>query len=85
MGGLFPRAMRMAMIRPAPPESSTSSAGACTDWELVLHAFFDGELKLMIRWLASRISGDANVAPASERSEIDEAETHAFRQRVGCA
>jgi hypothetical protein len=37
----------------------------------------------MIRWLASRISGDAN-APANERSEIDEAETHAFRQRVGC-
>jgi len=39
----------------------------------------------MIRWLASCISGDANVAPANERSEIDEAETEAFRQRVGCA
>jgi len=38
----------------------------------------------MIRWLASRISGDAN-APANERSEIDEAETQAFRQRVCCA
>jgi hypothetical protein len=44
VGGLFPRAMRMAMIRPPSPESGTSSAGACTDWEPVLHAFFDGEL-----------------------------------------
>jgi anti-sigma factor RsiW len=37
-------AMRMAMIRTRAPESSTSTAGACTDWELVLHAFFDEEL-----------------------------------------
>jgi anti-sigma factor RsiW len=35
---------RIAMIRPPAPESSMSAAGACSEWELVLHAFFDGEL-----------------------------------------
>jgi hypothetical protein len=35
---------RIAMIRPPAPESGMSTAGACSDWELVLHAFFDGEL-----------------------------------------
>jgi Putative zinc-finger len=25
-------------------EASTSNAGPCSEWELVLHAFFDGEL-----------------------------------------
>jgi anti-sigma factor RsiW len=34
--------VRIAMLPPPAPESST--AGACPDWELVLHAFFDGEL-----------------------------------------
>jgi anti-sigma factor RsiW len=35
---------RIAMISPPAPETSMSTAGACPDWELVLHAFFDGEL-----------------------------------------
>ena len=35
--------VRIAMLPPA-PESSLSTAGPCSDWELVLHAFFDGEL-----------------------------------------
>ena len=32
----------MAMVRMPTPESSTS--GPCPEWELALHAFFDGEL-----------------------------------------
>jgi len=36
--------VRMAMIRPPTPEPSKHTAGPCPDWELVLHAFFDGEL-----------------------------------------
>ena len=36
--------VRIAMLPPPAPESSMSTAGACSDWELVLHAFFDGEL-----------------------------------------
>jgi hypothetical protein len=36
--------VRIAMIPPRAPESGMSTAGACPDWELVLHAFFDGEL-----------------------------------------
>ena len=82
---LLSDAMRMGTIRRAVPEFSTNTVGACTDWELVLHAFFEGELNAADFLLASSISGDANVAPANERSEIDEAETQAFRQRVGCA
>jgi anti-sigma factor RsiW len=29
---------------PPRPTSSMSTAGPCSEWELVLHAFFDGEL-----------------------------------------
>jgi len=36
--------VHMAMLPPPAPESGLSAAGACPDWELVLHAFFDGEL-----------------------------------------
>jgi Putative zinc-finger len=36
--------VRVAMLPPLASESSMSTAGACSDWELVLHAFFDGEL-----------------------------------------
>ena len=40
----FSDMVRMAMIPPPGTEYSMSAAGACSDWELVLHAFFDGEL-----------------------------------------
>jgi anti-sigma factor RsiW len=36
--------MRRAMIRPATPERNWPVAGPCAEWELILHAFFDGEL-----------------------------------------
>jgi anti-sigma factor RsiW len=36
--------VRIVMISPPAPEPGMSTAGACSDWELVLHAFFDGEL-----------------------------------------
>jgi anti-sigma factor RsiW len=36
--------VRIVMISPPAPEPSMSAAGACSDWKLVLHAFFDGEL-----------------------------------------
>ena len=36
--------MRIAMTSPPAPETSMSTTGACSDWELALHAFFDGEL-----------------------------------------
>jgi anti-sigma factor RsiW len=34
----------VATIPPPAPESGMRTVGACSDWELVLHAFFDGEL-----------------------------------------
>jgi anti-sigma factor RsiW len=36
--------VRIALLPPPAPESSMRTPGACSDWELVLHAFFDGEL-----------------------------------------
>jgi anti-sigma factor RsiW len=36
--------VRIVMISRPAPETSMSTAGACSDWKLVLHAFFDGEL-----------------------------------------
>jgi anti-sigma factor RsiW len=36
--------LRIVMISPPTPETSMSMAGPCSDWELVLHAYFDGEL-----------------------------------------
>jgi anti-sigma factor RsiW len=36
--------VRMVMIWAPAPDTSMSTAGACSDWGLVLHAFFDGEL-----------------------------------------
>ncbi|MHB8270569.1 anti-sigma factor family protein [Bradyrhizobium sp.] len=35
---------QIAMISPRMPTSSMSTAGPCSEWELALHAFFDGEL-----------------------------------------
>jgi anti-sigma factor RsiW len=40
----FSDMVRIAVTPPLSSESSLSMAGACSDWELVLHAFFDGEL-----------------------------------------
>jgi anti-sigma factor RsiW len=34
----------IAMFPPPAPESGLSTTGPCSDWELALHAFFDGEL-----------------------------------------
>jgi anti-sigma factor RsiW len=34
----------IAMIPPTVPKSGTSTVGACRAWQLVIHAFFDGEL-----------------------------------------
>ncbi len=34
----------IVMISPPALETGMSTAGACSDWKLVLHAFFDGEL-----------------------------------------
>ena len=36
--------VHMAMLPPPAPESGLSTTGPCSDWELALHAFFDGEL-----------------------------------------
>ncbi len=36
--------LRIAMLPPPASETSMNTAGACSDWRLVLHAFFDGEL-----------------------------------------
>jgi hypothetical protein len=56
--------VRTVMISPPAPQTSMSAAGACSDWELVLHAFSTENWTWRIRWPASCISNDAKVAPA---------------------
>jgi anti-sigma factor RsiW len=86
--------MRMAMNPPSAPEHSMSAAGACSDWELVLHAFFDGELdavdslacKLHLRQ-CQRCSGELKnlelMRQKLRRSAIGWAAPNALRNRVG--
>jgi hypothetical protein len=57
--------VRMAMIPPPAPEHSRSKAGACSDWERVLHAFSTENLTRRIRWLASCNFSNVNVASAN--------------------
>jgi anti-sigma factor RsiW len=87
-------AMRMAMIRTPAPESSTSTARACTDWELVLHAFFDGELNAadslaceLHLGRCQRCSGQMkdlkSMRQKLRRSAIGWAAPDALRNRIG--
>ena len=63
-----------------------SATGACSDWELVLHAFFDAELNAADSLACElRLGRCQRCSGRNEGSEIDEAETQAFRRRVGCA
>jgi hypothetical protein len=57
--------VRTAVIPPSMPEHSMSAAGVGLDWELVLPAFFMENWTRRIRWLASRIFSNVNVAPAN--------------------
>jgi hypothetical protein len=71
--------VRIAMIRPPAPETSMSMAGACPEWALVLHAFFDGELD------SASSSAMSTLLRGNEKVEIHEAEIQVFRHRVGCS
>src|ERR1700738_1956340 len=49
--------MCIAMICLPACESSVSAAGPCSDWELVLHAFFDGELDAVDSFRCEKLLG----------------------------
>jgi Putative zinc-finger len=85
---------RMALIPPSTPEHSMSAAGACSDWELVLHAFFDGELDAVGSlackrhlWQCQRCSGELknleSMRRKLRRSAIGWSAPNALRNRVG--
>jgi hypothetical protein len=85
--------VRIAMIRPPAPESSTM-AGACPEWELVLHAFFDGELDVADSLTCElhlgrcpRCSGEMKklkfIRRKLKRSAIGWAAPRASRDRIG--
>jgi anti-sigma factor RsiW len=85
--------MRIAMIRPPAAESSTM-AGACPEWELVLHAFFDGELNAadslaceLHLGRCQRCSGEMKALKSMRqklrRSGIGWAAPDALRNRIG--
>jgi hypothetical protein len=86
--------VRMTTNPPSAAKQSMSAAGACSDWELVLHAFFDGELdavdslacKLHLRQ-CQRCSGELKnlelMRQELRRSAIGWTAPNALRNRVG--
>jgi anti-sigma factor RsiW len=90
----FSHTVRAAMIPSPAPESGIGTAGACSDWELVLHAFFDGELdaadslacKLHLGQ-CQRCSGELknlrSMRQKFRRSVIRWAAPDALRDRIG--
>jgi hypothetical protein len=76
--------VRIAMILPPALDSSTI-AGACSGWELVLRASFDGELDAADSLACELHLGRCQHSGETEKVEIDEAEIRAFRHRVVCS
>jgi anti-sigma factor RsiW len=90
----FSDTVRIAMIPPPAPESGIRTAGACWDWELVLHAFFDGELDAsdalaceLHLGRCQRCSGELknlkSMRQRFRRSVIGWAAPDALRDRIG--
>jgi anti-sigma factor RsiW len=86
--------MRIAMTSPPAPETRMSTAGACSDWELALHAFFDGELDAADSQACElhlercqRCSGELrnlkSIRRKFRRSAIGWAAPDALRNRIG--
>jgi anti-sigma factor RsiW len=86
--------VRIVMISPPAPEPGMSTAGACSDWELVLHAFFDGELDAadslaceLHLGRCQRCSGEMNnlksMRQKLRRSAIGWVAPDALRNRIG--
>jgi anti-sigma factor RsiW len=86
--------VRIAMLPPPAPESSLSPTGACSDWELVLHAFFDGELDAtdalaceLHLGQCQRCSGELknlkSMRQKIRRSAVGWAAPDALRNRIG--
>jgi anti-sigma factor RsiW len=90
----FSDMVRIAMLPPHAPVSNMITAGACSDWELVLHAFFDEELdaadslacKLHLG-RCQRCSGELenlkSMRQKIRRSAIGWAPPDALRNRIG--
>jgi anti-sigma factor RsiW len=78
--------VRIVMISSPAPEISMSMAGPCSDWGLVLHAYFDGELdkadsqacELHLEQCQRCSRELRNLKSMRKKSE-------GFHHRVGCA
>jgi anti-sigma factor RsiW len=86
--------VRIAMLPPPAPESSMSAAGACSEWELVLHAFFDGELDAadslacelhlgQCKRCAGELKNLKSMRQKFRRSAVGWAAPDALRNRIG--
>ena len=61
------------------PESNASATGPCSEYELVLHAFFDGELDAAVSFACERNLGQCQGCFVEDEIEILEMDIHAFR------
>jgi len=66
------------------PESNASAAGPCSECELVLHAFFDGELDAAVSLACERNLGQCQGCFVEDEIEIHEMDIHAFRNGLAC-
>jgi anti-sigma factor RsiW len=67
------------------PESNASAAGLCSECELVLHAFFDGELDAAVSLACERNLGQCQGCFVEDEIEIHEMDIHAFRNGLACS
>jgi hypothetical protein len=66
------------------PESNASAAGPCSECELVLRAFFDGELGVAVSLACERNFGQCQGCFVEDEIEIHEMDIHAFRNGLAC-
>jgi len=86
--------VRIIMISPPAPDTSMCTPCACSDWGLVLHAFFDGELDAADSQACElhlercqRCSGELrnlkSIRQKFRRSAIGWVAPNALRNRIG--
>ena len=67
------------------PESSASAAGPCSECELVLDAFFDGELDAADSLACEPNLGQCQGCVIEDEIEIHEMDIRAFRNGWACS
>ena len=66
-------------------KTNARSAGPCSECELVLDAFFDGELDAAVSLACERNPGQCQGRFVADEIKIHEMDIHAFRNGLACS